>query len=121
MSTARTMSSSEKRPELASVKRRHEELERQYQVSIRFKEQENRLKFEQSQLELEQLAESHKKQLIEMEMKAFKLEDSSSEVSEKVAESNSTGVSQRISKNSCLLSTIAAKSRSVSRIVVEGL
>ena len=97
-STVRTMSSSEKRHELALVKRRHEELERQYQVSLRLKEQENRLKFEQSQLELEQLAESHKKQLIEMELKAFELEDSSSEVSEKVAESNSTGVSQLISK-----------------------
>ena len=80
------------------VKPRHEELERQYQVSIRLKEQENRRRFEQSQLELEQLAESHKEQLIELEMKAFELEDSSSEVSEKVAESNSTGVIQPISK-----------------------
>ena len=97
-STVRTMSSSEKRHELALVKRRHEELERQYQVSLRLKEQENRLKSEQSQLELEQLAESHKKQLIEMELKAFELEDSSSEVSEKEAESNSTGVSQPFSK-----------------------
>ena len=92
------MSSSDKRHELALVKRRHDELERQYQVSLRLKEQENRLKFEQSQLELEQLAESHKKQLIELELKAFELENSSSEVSEKVAESNSTGVSQPISK-----------------------
>ena len=33
-----------------------------------------------------------------MEMKAFELEDNLSEVSEKVAESNSTGVSQHISK-----------------------
>ena len=33
-----------------------------------------------------------------MELKAFELEDSPSEVSEKVAESNSTGVSQPISK-----------------------
>ena len=97
-SAVRFMSSSEKRHELALVKRRHEELERQYQVSLRLKEQENRLKFEQSQLELEQLAENHKKQLIEMELKAFELEDSSSEVSEKVAESNLTGVSQPISK-----------------------
>ena len=96
--TVHTMSSSEKRNEVALVKRRHEELKRQYQVSIRPKEQDNRLKIEQSQLELEQLAEIHKKQLIEMEMKAFELEDSSSEVSEKVAESNSTGVSQPISK-----------------------
>ena len=80
------------------MKRRHEELERQYQVSLRLKEQENRLKFEQSQLKLEQLAESHKKQLIDLELKAFELEDSSSEVSEKVTESNSTGVSQPISK-----------------------
>ena len=92
------MSSSKKRHELTLVKRRHEELERQYQVSLRIKEQENRLKFEQSQLKLEQLAESHKKQLIEMEQKAFELEDSSSEVSEKVAGSNSIGVSQPISK-----------------------
>ena len=92
------MSSSEKQHELSLVKRRHEELERQYQASFRHKEQENRLKNEQSQLELEQLAESHKKQLIEIELKAFELEDSSSEVSEKVAESNSTGVSQPISK-----------------------
>ena len=97
-STVCTMSSSEKRHELALVKRRHEELERQYQVSLRLKEQDNLLKFEQSQLELKQLAESHKKQLIEMELKAFELEGSSSEVSEKVAESNSTGVSQPNSK-----------------------
>ena len=33
-----------------------------------------------------------------MEMKAFEIEEISSEVSEKVAESNSTGVSQPISK-----------------------
>ena len=59
------MSSKERRHELSLVKRRHDELERQYLVSIKFKEQQNRLKFEQSQLELEQLAESHKKQLIE--------------------------------------------------------
>ena len=44
------------------------------------------------------MVESHKKQLIEMQMKAFQLEDSSSEVSDKEAESNSTGLSQRISK-----------------------
>ena len=92
------MSSSEKRHELALVKRRHVELPRQYQVSVRLKEQENRPEFERSQLELKQLTERHKKQLIEMEIKAFELEDISSEVSEKVAESNSTGVSQPISK-----------------------
>ena len=97
MATVRTMSSSEKRHELALVKRRHEELERQYRISIRLKEQANHLKFEQSQLELKQLAESHKKQLFEMEMKAFELEDSSSEVTNKVAESNSTRVKQPIS------------------------
>ena len=95
-STVHTMSSSEKRQELALVKPRHEELERQYQVSVRLKEQEDCLKFEQSQLELKQLAESHKKQLIKMEMKVFEIEDKSSEVSEKVAESNSTGVCQPI-------------------------
>ena len=97
-STVLTMSSSEKRHELALIKRRHEELKRQNQVSIRFKEQKNRLKFKPSQLELEQLAESPKKQLIEMEVKAFELDDISSEVNEKVAESKSTGVSQPISK-----------------------
>ena len=97
-SNVHTMSSSEKRHELALVKRSHEELERHYQVSIRLKEQKNRLKFEQSQLELEQLAESHKNQLIEVEMKAFELEDSSSEASEKLVDSNSTGVTQPISK-----------------------
>ena len=70
-STVHTMSSSEKRHELALVIRRHEELERHYQVSKRLKEQENRPKFEQSQLELERLAESKKMQLIEMEMKSF--------------------------------------------------
>ena len=82
--TVRTMSSSEKRHELALVKRRHEELEWHYQVSLRLKEQENPLKIRQSQLELEHLAEIHKKQLIEMELKAFELEDNSSEISEKV-------------------------------------
>ena len=40
------MSSSEKRHELILVKRRQEELERQYQVFIGLKEQENRLMFE---------------------------------------------------------------------------
>ena len=50
------MSSSEKRHGLALITRRHDELESQYQVSFRLKEQENRLKFEQSQLELEHLA-----------------------------------------------------------------
>ena len=44
------------------------------------------------------MAEGHKKQLIEKEIKAFELEYSSSEVSKKVAESNSTGVSQPTSK-----------------------
>ena len=44
-STVHTMSSSEKRQELVLVKRRHEALERQYQVSIRPREQENRLNF----------------------------------------------------------------------------
>ena len=39
-----TISSSEKRHEFALIKRRHEELERQYQVSVRLKEQENCLK-----------------------------------------------------------------------------
>ena len=53
------------------MKRRHEELEREYQVSIKFKEQENRPNFEQSQLELEQMAESHRKQILEIEMKPF--------------------------------------------------
>ena len=56
-STVHTMSSSEKQHELALVKRHPEELERQNQVSIRLKEQKNRLKFEQSQLELKQLAQ----------------------------------------------------------------
>ena len=60
--------------------------------------QENRLKFEPNQLELQQLAENHTKQITEMEMKAFELEDNSSEVSEKVAESKSTKVSRPISK-----------------------
>ena len=55
-STVHTMSSSEKRHELDLVKRCHEMLERQYQVSLRLKEQDNCLKFKQSQLELEQLA-----------------------------------------------------------------
>ena len=74
------------------------ELKGQYQVSLRFKQQENRLKIKQSQLELEQLAESHKMQLIEMELKIFELENNSSEVGEKVEESNSTGGSLPISK-----------------------
>ena len=65
-STVHTMSSSEKRHEVALIKRHHKKLERQYQVSIRLEE----LKFEQSQLKLEQLAELHKKQQFEMEMKA---------------------------------------------------
>ena len=44
------------------------------------------------------MAESHKKQLIGMFLKAFELEGSSSDVSEKVAESNLTAVGQPTSK-----------------------
>ena len=81
------------------MKRRHEELERQYQLSIKLKEQENCLKFEQSQLELQQLTESNKKiTLIEMEKKSFELKVNLSEVSENVEESNLTRVRQPISK-----------------------
>ena len=70
-----------------------------WKVSIKYHlDLKSKSPFEQSQLELEHLAKSQKKEQIEMEMKAFELEDSSSEVSEKVAESNSTGVSQPISK-----------------------
>ena len=56
-STVHTMSSNEKRHELALVKRRHEELERQYHVSLRLNEQENRLKFEQSHSSKDHLPE----------------------------------------------------------------
>ena len=93
--TVHTMSMSEKRHELALVKWRHEELESQYQVYLRLKEQENCLKFDQSQLELEQLAGSHK---IELETKLFKLEDNQSEFCMKVAKSNSIKLSVPISK-----------------------
>ena len=44
------------------------------------------------------MAESHKKQLIEKEIKAFELQDNSSEVGERLAESNTTRVTQPISK-----------------------
>ena len=69
------------------LKKQQEELERQAKVSLRLKEQQNKMKQlfleQQSSLELEELAEEHKKKLAEIELKGLELEDELSEISEK--------------------------------------
>ena len=71
------------------LKRQQEELERQAKVSLRVKEQ-------QSRLELEQLAEEHRKKLAEIELKGLELEDELSEISENAEESGLTRISPQL-------------------------
>ena len=77
---------SEKKRDLILLKKQQEELERQAKVSLRLKEQQNKMKQyfleQQSSLELEELAEDHRKKLAENELKRLELEDELSEISE---------------------------------------
>ena len=61
------------------LKKQQEELERQAKVSLRLKEQQNKMKQyvleQQSSLELEELAEVHRKKLAEIELKGLEIED----------------------------------------------
>ena len=79
------------------LKKQQEELERQAKVSLRLKEQQNKMKqyvLEQhSSLELEELAEEHRKKLAEIELKGLELEDELSEISENAEESGLTRIS----------------------------
>ena len=81
---------SEKKRDLMILKKQQEELERQAKVSLRLKEQ-------QSRLELEELAEEHRKKLAEIELKGLELEDELSEISENAEESGLTRISPQLS------------------------
>ena len=81
---------SEKKRVLMILKKQQEELERQAKVSLRLKEQ-------QSRLELEELAEEHRKKLAEIELKGLELEDELSEISENAEESGLTRISPQLS------------------------
>ena len=81
---------SEKKRDLMILKKQQEELERQAKVSLRLKEQ-------QSRLELEELAEEHRKKLAEIELKGLELENELSEISEKAEERGLTRISPQLS------------------------
>ena len=70
-------------------KKQQEELERQAKLSLRLKEQQNRL-------ELEELAEEHRKKLAEIELQGLELEDELSEISENAEESGLTRISPQL-------------------------
>ena len=82
------------------LKKQQEELERQAKVSLRLKEQQNKMKQnfleQQSSLELEELAEEHRKKLAEIELKGLELEDELSEISENAEESGLTRISPQL-------------------------
>ena len=83
--TAPSKTLSEKKRDLLILKKQQEELERRAKVSLRLKEQQNKMKqffFKpQSSLKLEELAEEHRKKLAEIELKGLELEDELSEIS----------------------------------------
>ena len=82
------------------LKKQQEELERQAKVSLRLKEQQNQMKHfvleKQSSLELEELAEEHRKKLAEIELKGLELEDELSEISGNAEESGLTQISPQL-------------------------
>ena len=82
------------------LKKQQEELERQAKVSLRLKEQRNKMKQyvleQQSSLELEELAEEHRKKLAEIELKGLEIEDELSEISENAEESGLTRISPQL-------------------------
>ena len=85
------------------LKKQQEELERQAKVSLRLKEQQNNMKLifleQQSSLELEEMAEEHRKKLAEIELKVLELEDELSEISENAEEKFLTRVSPQLTKD----------------------
>ena len=80
---------SEKKRDLMILKKQQEELERQAKVSLRLKEQ-------QSRLELEELAEEHRKKQAEIDLKGLELENELSEISENAEESGLTRISPQL-------------------------
>ena len=94
---------SEKKHDLMMLKKQQEELERQANVSLRLKEQQNKMKQyvleQQSSLELEELAEEHRKKLTEIELNGLELEDELSEISEIAEESGLTRISPQLTKD----------------------
>ena len=91
---------SEKKRDLMNLKKQQEELERQANGSLRLKEQQNKIKQyvleQQSSLELEELAEEHRKKLAEIELKELELEDELSEISKNAEESCLTRISPQL-------------------------
>ena len=73
---------------------------RQAKVSLRLKEQQNKMKQcflkQQSNLELEKLAEEHRKKLAEVELKGLELEDELSEISKNAEENGLTRISLQL-------------------------
>ena len=89
-----------KKRNLMILKKQQEELERQAKVSLRLKEQQNKMKQyfleQQSSSELEELAEEHGKKMAEIELKWLELEDELSEISENAEESGLTRISPQL-------------------------
>ena len=81
---AQSKTSTEKRRDLLVLKKQQEEPERQAKVSLKLKAQQKKIKEQQGSLELEELAEVHRKKLAEIELKEFELEEELSEASEKI-------------------------------------
>ena len=80
------------------LKKQQEEHERQAKVSLRLKEQQNKMNTyvleQQSSLELEELAEEDRKKLAEIELKGLELED---ELSERIVRVTGSNLSTTIS------------------------
>ena len=91
---------SQKKRGLRLLNKQQEELERQAKVSLRLKEQPNKMEQyfleQQSSLELEELAEEHRKKLAEIVMKGLELEDELSEISENAEGSGLTRISPQL-------------------------
>ena len=89
---AQSKTSTEKRRDLLVLKKQQEELERQAKVSLKLKAQQNEIKEQQGNLELEELVEVHRKKLAEIELKEFELEEELSAASEKIVNASVTHV-----------------------------
>ena len=89
---AQSKTSTEKRRDLLVLKKQQEELDRQAKVSLKLKAQQNKIKEQQGNLELEELAEVHRKKLAEIELKEFELEEELSAASEKIGNASVTHV-----------------------------
>ena len=97
---APTKTLSEKKRDLIILKKQQEEFEGQAKVSLRLKKQQNKMKQyfleQQSGLNLEELAEEHRKKLAEIELKGLELEDELSEISENAEESGLIRISPQL-------------------------